>query len=180
MKKVLFIIVSISFIISLTGCIIIPIEPDIELTHGTDRIEKIEIYEVPEGTDIIEAWGRCTDEYYVKWYSEHSGDYVYVENITTELEPVATVAEEDYEAFLDEMVSLPFSDYIIIVLAAIDPAYHYSSPLIIITYDDGTKDILTAAGQMFGNDGTSDGLERNFECDEAIFDEFIKKYTEKQ
>lgn len=172
MKKALFIIIASLLIISLTGCIIIPLKPDIELTHGIDSIEKIEIYDVPGNVNIIEMWGRSTED----WYAEHSESFVFVERISSELEPSAYIPEEDYEDFLDGLCNLPFEDYVIIVLAAMDPAYHYSSPLIIITYDDGNADIISAVGQCFGvNEG--EGFERSFDCDEEIFKEFIKEYA---
>ena len=177
MRKALIIITALAILFSLTGCIIIPIEPNVELTHGRDKIESIKIYEIPEDIEIAERWGRPTVESFEEYYKEHDGGYVFVENIPTQYKAVATVSEEDYDAFVEELISLPFEDYFIIVLAAMDPSYHYSRELVFITYDDGSADVFSAEGQCFGLKD-NESLERSFQCDEAIFHEFLTKYTE--
>ena len=137
--------------------------------YTAKSLKEIDDYAYEYGIEIIpclECYGHM--EKYLMW-----GEAAPIKDTDS----VLLAREPETFKFVEELISLPFEDYFIIVLAAMDPSYHYSRELVFITYDDGSADVFSAEGQCFGLKD-NESLERSFQCDEAIFHEFLTKYTE--
>ena len=89
-----------------------------------------------------------------------------VEQIFTDVSK-ATVVLPDGE-------KLTFTDHLILVLAAMDPAYYYRGYTVKITYENGDYDILSPTGQLY--DSGEKYIEDGWNCDEDKWNSFIEKY----
>ena len=151
MKRIVLLTVSIILIMCcLSSCIIIPRYHHFEI--DTSTVSSIQIYDLCENED----------------YSSR-----FLETET----PVYEIPKEQTASFVAELNSIEFSDYIIIVLAAIDPSFNYGEWTVRINYSDGTYELISNGGYGETYDSNNERVSgHHWSCDDAEWEAFIGKY----
>lgn len=91
--------------------------------------------------------------------------------------PAYTLPEEQTEEFFEDLAKIRFRDYIIIVLAAIDPSFYFGDWVVRINYTDGSFDLLSNGGYNESYDMNGELSDANhFSCDDEEWYAFIYKY----
>lgn len=150
-KPFLFVLMTFVLIVSLSGCIIIPLT---------------KYYDIP----IEEVVS-------VQFYDLRNQDLACSSGFDAILEPVYTIPEENTEDFLDDFSKLEFSDSIIIVLAAIDPSFYYGDWVVRINFTNGQYTFYSCGG--YGETFDADGKyisSTHFSCDEEELKKLVGKY----
>ena len=162
MKKLALFLISLVLLVPiLSGCIIIPRYTNFEIDAAT--VESIEIYDLYRDTEIIKEDGYSPYQRIPQPYETTS---------------VYTLPEEEKADFLSDLAKIRFNDYIIIVLAAIDPGFNYARWTVRINYTDGSYEFLSCYGygETFNKDVERIDSHHNG-CDENEWFAFIEKYT---
>ena len=162
MKKLTLLIISLALLIPmLSGCIIIPQYKNFEIDATT--VVSIEIYDLYRDTEIVE-----TEEY----------DPYLLEPRPYETTSVYTIPEEEKADFLNDLAKIQFTDYIIIVLAAIDPSFDFARWTARINYTDGSYEFISCYGygETYDVNGECIGL-HHYGCDNNEWWALIEKYT---
>mgnify|MGYP003448367051 CR=1 FL=1 len=151
-KPFLLVIVTLLLVVSLSGCIIIPLWKYYDIP--AEEVASVQFYDLRD----LE--------------SNRS-------NFATTLEPVYTIPEEDTEDFLDDFSKLKFSDTIIIVLAAIDPSFDYGDWVVRINFSNGQYTFYSCGG--YGETFDAEGkriASTHFSCDNEELENLVGKYYE--
>ncbi len=91
--------------------------------------------------------------------------------------PVYTINDDQTENFFDDLGDIRFTDHIIIVLAAVDPSFHYGDWVVRINYNDGTFCLISCAGYGETYNSNNEVIDSNhYSCDDEEWEQFIKKY----
>lgn len=139
---------SLAMLVTLTGCIIIPIPKRYEI--ALEDVSSIDIYDLRD----------C--------------DYYYPSEETL----VYTIEEDQMEDFLQDLSDVPFTDIIIIVLAAIDPSFNYGDWTVRINYTDGSYTYISCGGYGTTHDADGSLIDSNhYSCDTDEWEAFIEKYV---
>ena len=152
-KPFLLVLMIFVLIVSLSGCIIIPLTKH---------------YDIP-----------AEEVASVQFYDLRNQDSAHYSGFNTILEPVYTIPEEDTEAFLDDFSRLKFSDAIVIVLAAIDPSFYYGDWVIRINFSNGQYTFYSCDG--YGETFDAEGKRissTHFSCDDEELKNLVIKYYE--
>lgn len=140
-------------IVSLSGCIIIPLTKHYDIP--AEEVESVQFYDLrnPE-------------------LSHYSG-------FDTSIEPIFTVPEENKEEFLDDFSKLKFSDYIIIVLAAIDPSFYYGDWVVRVNFTNDQYTFYSCGGygETFDSEGKCISY-THFSCDNEELENLVGEYFE--
>ena len=152
MKRI--VLLTISIILSmccLSSCIIIPIDHHFEIDAST--VLSIQIYDLCE-------------------FDGYSSQFCETET------PVYEISAEQNEDFISDLNSIEFTDYIIIVLAAIDPSFNYHTWTARINYSDGTYELISDGGYGETYDSNNEWVSsHHWSCDAAEWEAFIGKYV---
>ena len=162
MKKLALFLISLALLVPLlSGCIIIPRHTNFEIDATT--VESIEIYDLYRDTEIIKTEGY--DPFYrIPWPSETTSVY--------------TLPKESETDFLSDLAKIQFNDYIIIVLAAIDPSFDYARWTARINYTDGSYEFLSCYGYGETYDKSGNRISyHHYSCDDREWWALIEKYT---
>ena len=154
-RKITVLFVSLTLLFSLTGCVFIPSWKQIDVRHDTSEIVSVELYNLT-----------------VSYSGRFNGSRI--DEMEEELDPCDTLDAEDYDDFVKDLEKLIFSDHIFIILAAMDPYYHYKGYTVKITYQNGDYDILSPVGQLY--DSGEKYRETGWSYDEDKWNTFIEKY----
>ena len=91
--------------------------------------------------------------------------------------PAYTLPEDQKEAFLADLAEIKFTDYIIIVIAAIDPSFYFGDWVVRVNYTDGSCDLLSNGGYNESYDPSGELSDSNhWSCDDGEWYAFIFKY----
>lgn len=152
MKRIgLFVLTIVLIVTTLTSCIIIPKYKKFKI--DANMVESIEIYDL------------C----------EENSEFSYFIQTTS---PVYKIPTEKTTIFLNDLAEIRFTDYIIIVLAAIDPGFNYDTWTVRINYRDGSYQLLSSAGYGETYDEKGDKIDsHHFGCDQEEWWGFIGKYV---
>lgn len=148
-KPFLFALMTFVLIVSLSGCIIIPLTKYYDIS--AEEVESVQFYDLRN------------EESYM--------------GLDPTLEPVYTIPEEDIEAFLEDFSKLEFSDSIIIALAAVDPSFYYGEWVVRINFSNGQYTFYSCGG--FGETFDAEGeliSSTHFSCDCEELSNLIGKY----
>ena len=107
-------------LISLNGCVIIPRHMNYD-DINREQVSSVDIYDL---------------------YKSESN---YSDFLTTET-PVYTLTNDQLDSFLSDLADIRFTDYIIIVLAAVDPSFSYGDWVVRINYTDGSYSLISCDG----------------------------------
>ncbi len=149
-KLFIFVILTFLLILSLSGCITIPVSTYYELS--TEEVRSVQFYDLREDA--------AAEAFYDKT-----------------CEPVYALTGEDKEAFLDDFSKLKFSDTILIVLAAVDPSFSYGDWVVRINFANGQYTFYSCAG--YGETFDAEGnriSSTHLSCDEEELQSLISKY----
>ena len=151
-KPFLLVIVTLLLVVSLSGCIIIPLWKYYDIP--AEEVASVQFYDLRD----LE--------------SNRS-------NFATTLEPVYTIPEEDKGTFLDDFSKLKFSDTIVISLAAVDPSFDYGDWVVRINYSNGQYTFYSCAGYgaTFDSEGTYLSS-THYSCDDEELENLVSKYYE--
>lgn len=152
MKRIVLFLISIILVMScLSGCIIIPRYRHFEIDATT--VLSIQIYDL------------CESESY------------YDQFIKTET-PVYEIPQEQTANFVADLNSITFTDYLIIVLAAIDPSFNYGKWTVRINYSDGTYELISSGGYGETYDSNNERVSgHHWSCDDVEWEAFIGQYV---
>ena len=152
-KPFLLVLMIFVLIVSLSGCIIIPLTKHYDIP--AEEVASVQFYDLrkPES-------------------SHYSG-------FDAILEPTFTIPEENKEDFLDDFSKLKFSDSIVIVLAAIDPSFYYGDWVVRINFTNGQYTFYSCGGygETFDAEGKSISS-THFSCDNEELENLVGKYYE--
>lgn len=145
-------------LLSLSSCG--TIDKKIKLSSHVSEIQTIEIYHIESN------------------YSE--GD---VSALREENTSYCSVAPTDYDAFLNELTSLPFSEEIpFFPMTAVDGGYDYSGYIISIVYADNSYDLIAEKGQFFYSIGDNGDGKYSYDTSnyhgEVAWTDFVEKYVQ--
>ncbi len=152
-KLFLSVLVTFVLIISLSGCIMIPMSKH---------------YDIP-AEEVV------TVQFYDLRNQESAGH----PGFDTKYEPVYTIPVEDKEDFLNDFSKLKFTDTLIIVPAAVDPSFSYGPWVVRINFSNGQYTFYSCAG--YGETFNSAGdciSSTHFSCDDKELELLISKYYE--
>ena len=112
----------------------------------------------------------------VEFYDLRQAENHYVGFLDTET-PNYTLPEEQKEEFFEDLAKINFKDYIIIVLAAIDPSFYFGDWVVRINYTDGSFTLLSNGGYNVSYDPSGEHVDANhWSCDDEEWYAFIYKY----
>ena len=140
-------------IVSLSGCIIIPLRKHYDIP--SEEVTSVQFYDLRDPE-----------------LSRSSG-------FDTSLEPTFTIPEENKEEFLDDFSKLKFSDTIVIILAAIDPSFYYGDWVVRINFTNGQYTFYSCGG--YGETFDAEGKRissTHFSCDNEELENLVGKYYE--
>ncbi len=120
MRKLTMLALILVLVINLTGCIVIPLKSRY-YDYDPETIETVEIYDLR---------------------SKYMTDSSFLE---TDL-PVYTVPEEQQVEFVTDIGKIEFKMYILIILAAVDPSFHYGDWAVRLNRVDGSYVLLSDGG----------------------------------
>ena len=140
-------------IFSLTGCMVIPIRQKIELRYDVSEITAIEIYNLGDG---------AYDMYELEELMENN------------FMPVASLTDEQYSGFAEDVKELVFSDTLVIALASVSTDYSFIGYIVKITYASGEYEILNHRCQTYHND--KGNYPDSYGCDEGEWNRLIETY----
>ena len=162
MKKLVLLVISLALLTPLlSGCIIIPQYKNFEIDATT--VVSIEIYDLYRYTEIVE-----TEEY----------DPYLREPRPYETTSVYTIPEESKVDFLSDLAKIQFTDYIIIVLAAIDPSFDFARWTARINYTDGSYEFISCYGYGETYDKSGNRISyHHYSCEDTEWWALIEKYT---
>ena len=119
-----------AIMLSASGCIIIPRHMYYDDFEVGD-VESVQVYDL-----------RYAESTYRSYFLENE-------------EPVYTIPKNHTESFFNDLAEIRFTDYIIIVLAAIDPSFHYGYWTVRINFTDGGYMLISdgSYGETFNAEG---------------------------
>ena len=145
-KKAAIIILVLSLLITLNGCIYAEVDREYELQQDVSEISTINIYVDDEGNG----------------YPPET--------------PQMQIAPETFAGFVSDLQELPFTEGYLIVLAAVDPSFFFGRYTVEIIYHNGGYELISNQGYQEYYDATGDGRGRHYNCDPEIWEAFILKY----
>jgi len=150
MKRFFLLTIVFAMLFSLSGCIIIPLHKNLVIPE--DTVASIEVFDLRN--DSRESSIFDTEN------------------------PVYTIPPAQLGEFLDELGKLQLTDYIVIILAAVDPGFYYGSWVIRINYKDGSYEYLSESGysEVFDENGKWQEVNTYAPDDEERY-AFIQKFV---
>ena len=150
-KRFAFAIITIFLLLSMCGCIIIPLSKYYDIS--AEDVTSVQFYDLRNAE---------TAEYY-GFYKDY--------------EPVYTLPEEENADFLNDFAKLEFTDTIVIVLAAIDPSLTYGDWVVRINFSNGEYTFYSCGGYGETFDAEGNCIDTTFfSCDVAELETLIGKY----
>ena len=122
-------LISLAFLLSLSGCTVIPIYKNFDLNPET--VSSVQIYDL-----------RLGDSYY--------DDFLEQEFLL-----VHTLEASQTSDFLSDLAEIRFSDHLIITIAAMDPNFQYGDGVVRVNYTSGAYSLISCDG--YGTDYDADG-----------------------
>ena len=159
LRKILAMLLVLLLFVSLTGCLFIPAWEKIDMRYDPSEIASVELYDLTHG--------GYSDRFH--------GTKGNIDQMEEDLDPIATLDAEQYEAFVRDLEDLTFTNHFFVILvAANDPIYTYYGYTLKITYLNGDYDIISRSCQLY--DKTEKYEENNWHCDEDAWNGFINSY----
>lgn len=153
-KRSLLIAFCLLWLLSLSGCIWIPVTEKPLKLYGDSPVVSVVLYQLENGIDI-----------------EVEGDVL---NLDEESEPAAVLPEDQIEDFCNRLQKLKFRNDIIIILAAMDPpAPIHQGNLIRVNYENGNYEIICSTQTFYWN-GKENGTRASY--DKEDWDAFLAEY----
>lgn len=139
-----------SLLLSLTGCIIIPLHE--KYTINKADLSSVQIYDLRNS-------------------ETHECDFMEYDP------PLYTVADEQVDDFLKDLSKIRFTDHIIIGLLAVDPSFYYGDWVVRLNHTDGTWTLLSSDGYSETFDKAGKYISSNhFGCDPDKWERFVTAY----
>lgn len=150
-----FLIVTMLFLMLhlLTSCIIIPVSTHYDI--DVELVESIDIFDL------------------------HDIDTTASVFLETEV-PFYTLAEDQFDPFLEALSDIDFERDIILVPAAVDPGFHFHDWTVCVNYKDGFRFCFSCAGYAELLDENSQAVDCNhYGCEEEEWMQLITNYLPK-
>ena len=151
MKKCFIYVLLLALLVMLSGCV--TLDRSWCFLHGTDEIDKIEIYFLEEGTQF---------------------------NVPDDAEPVGVIAPESYADFCREIQSIDFTVTVLLLPAAVDPSWYLDGYVVRIFYQNGDSEMICDQGfqeQEVTTDIGSRSMHYSFP-ESFDWDAFVKRYLD--
>ena len=154
MKRIALVLLCVALLLSLTGCIWIPVwEKPLHL-YGDSPVTSVSLYVVDQEIFLDFQDG--------------------VLNLDEEYDPIAFLPEDQMEDFCENMQKLGFRNDVFIVLAAMDPAYlGHVGNLIRVDYENGNFEVVCSE-RTYQYDGLQYSSAAN--CDTEKWNAFLAEY----
>lgn len=151
LKVFLISVLSLAILLSITGCVIIPLHKNYNL--DSEEVASVEIYDL-----------RNSETHYSNFLEAES--------------PVYTVKKDKTADFLSDLSEIDFSDALIITIAAVDPSFEYGDWVVRINYADESFSLISCNGYGESYDSNGETADDNhFGCDNDEWNQFIGKYV---
>ena len=159
LRKILAMLLVLLLFVSLTGCLFIPAWEKIDMRYDPSEIASVELYDLTHGG----------------YSGRFHGTKENIDQMEEDLDPIATLDAEQYEAFVRDLEDLTFTNHFFVILvAANDPIYTYYGYTLKVTYLNGDYDIIAPSSQLY--DEGEDYDENTWNCDEEVWNSFINSY----
>lgn len=154
MKRIALVFLCIALLVSLSGCIWIPVwEKPLNL-YGDFPVTSVSLYQLDEAFPLATEDGKL--------------------NLDEAYSPVAFLSEEEMENFCEKMQKLEFRNDIVIILAAMDPIrWEYVGNLIRVDYENGWFEVICYDGTYWFDGKTH---KSSAHCDTEEWDAFLAEY----
>ena len=154
MKRTALVLFCVALLLSLTGCIWIPVwEKPLNL-YGDSPVTSVSLY-VVENEIVMDVQDG-------------------VLNLDEDYEPVAVLSDDQMEDFCKNAQKLGFRDDIVIIPVAMDPVYwSYYGNLIRVDYENGSFEVICSHG-LYWYDGKQHYSAAN--CDTEKWNAFLAEY----
>ena len=149
-KRFVIVVLALSMMFTLSGCIYVTIDEYYEIAHDTPEIESIALY-----------------------MTSQEEDAQINELIET---PVAEISPDDFDEFVDDLEKLPFVNGMYIMLAAMDPSFFFGDYVIKINYKNDDYELISNSSfqQVYYANGEIDDL--HYSIDDTAWAGFLQKY----
>ena len=149
-------ILSLTMIIFLAGCIMIPRYKYYDI--DSEKVSSIEIYDLRNYKELSD---NCLQ----------SPTTVYTV-------PVYILEEDKMSDFLSDLSDIRFSDAIVITFAAVDPSFDFGDWIVRINYTDGAYSLISCGGYGEDYDANDQITKTNhFDCEDDEWEQFIGRYV---
>ena len=144
-------LLTLALLLSLSGCIVIPIYKNFDLDPET--VSSVQIYDL-----------RLGDSYYDDFLEQ-------------ELLPVYTLESSQTSDFLSDLAEIRFSDHLIISIAAMDPSFHYGDWVVRVNYTSGAYSLISCDNYGTEYDANGELIKtHHFGCDREEWKDLIMRY----
>ena len=155
LRKITVLFAALLLLVSLTGCMLIPMVKKLDLHYDVSEITSIEIFNL--GDEVYDV-------------------YDLEELIDDNFIPAATLTSEQYSGFADRVGELTFTDTYVIALASVQVEYSFAGYVAKITYANGEYELLSNGSQAYKNE--KGHYMDSYSCDEGDWNRFIEEYLE--
>lgn len=154
-RKITTLFVTLLLLVSLTGCMLIPMVKKLDLHYDVSEITSIEIFNL--GDEVYDV-------------------YDLEELIDDNFIPAATLTSEQFSEFADRVGEFRFTDTYVIALASVQVDYSFAGYVVKITYANGEYELLSNGSQAYKNE--KGHYMDSYSCDEGDWNRFIEEYLE--
>ena len=154
MKRIALVLLCVALLLSLTGCIWIPVwEKPLNL-YGDSKVVSVSLYQIDEPMTPSMQEG--------------------VLNLDEQFDPLAFLPEDQAETFCQKMQKLEFRNDIFLILAAMDPEFQYHVGYVIrVDYENGWFELICSE-KTYWFDGR-EHLSSPY-CDTEKWNAFLAEY----
>ena len=140
-----------ALLLSLSSCIVIPIYKNFDLDPET--VSSVQIYDL-----------RFGDSYY--------DDFLEQEFLL-----VHTLEASQTSDFLSDLAEIRFSKHLVIMIAAMDPSFHYGDWVVRVNYTSGAYSLISCDGYGTEYDANGELIKtHHFGCDREEWKDLIMRY----
>ena len=147
-------LLALALLLSLSGCIVIPIYKNFDLDPET--VSSVQIYDL-----------RFGDSYY--------DDFLEQEFLL-----VHTLEASQTSDFLSDLAEIRFSKHLVIMIAAMDPSFHYGDWVVRVNYTSGAYSLISCDGYGTEYDANGELIKtHHYGCDREEWKDLIMRYIPK-
>ena len=144
------ILLLVSILISFSSCVWIPRYTKYHIDN--DSLTSVDIYDLRKST--------TNDSRFLKLET-----------------PVYTLTEEQIPDFVEDLESLWFDDSIFLVLAAMDPSFHYGDWVVRLNYNNGSYTLISSGGYGETYNAAGEVIDSNhYSYDDEKWEKFVLRY----
>lgn len=151
-KLFLSVVLMLALSLSLVGCIVIPTYKRYD-SIDAENVSSVDIYDLRDSE------------------TRFGGNIVETET------PIYTLEKDQVDEFLSDLADIRFNNYIILVLAAIDPSFEFGEWVVRINHTDDSYMLISCGGYGESFDANGQIISSNhYGCDDEEWEAFVTKF----